>query len=305
MRFLLVGFDSAWSADNLGSIVAVLQDETGAFREVGSLPREGKGVQNQVVNLAKFRDALRLIKEWKSKYEPLRTIVLMDQPTIVKNKRGQRPVERIVSSAVSRRGGGVQPAYTAKVKLFGSCAPVWEFLNEFSGPANLRRPLLKETAVFETYTALTLIALGWTLPQSSDPKKSRLPKYNPKNQKNFSISDLRFVCQKLRNAFQLRGLLKISEWLKDASKKVEQAKNRREAKQVQDCIDACICLLVALYLVEGKKCLIVGNQKEGYIIVPYNECLVTELYERCEKIALKPSDWIRVFVLQNNHTSYK
>ena len=66
---------------------------------------------------------------------PTSTIILLDQPTIVKNLTGQRPVENIVGSAISRRRGGMQPANTSKENMFGKDAPIWPFLTRFGGPA--------------------------------------------------------------------------------------------------------------------------------------------------------------------------
>lgn len=43
-----------------------------------------------------------------------------------------------------------------------------------------------------------------------------------------------------------------------------------------------ICLLVALYLVEKKECLMVEDLDAGYILVPYGNSLSKELEIRCE-----------------------
>lgn len=117
---------------------------------------------------------------------------------------GQRPVENLVGSPVSRRYGGMQPANTARREMFGQDAPVWPFLARFGGPANPLGPLTG-TSVIETYPVLAMIALGWTL-RDSRPT-GRLPKYNPDRQKTFSISDWRHVCQLASSAFRERGLL--------------------------------------------------------------------------------------------------
>jgi len=90
--------------------------------------------------------------------------MLLDQPTIVNNAAGQRPVENIVGSPVSRRYGGMQPANIAKEEMFGKETPVWPFLPRFGGPADPLEPV-EGTRVFETYPVLAMIALGWTLPK--------------------------------------------------------------------------------------------------------------------------------------------
>jgi predicted RNase H-like nuclease len=52
---------------------------------------------------------------------------------------------------------------------------------------------------------------------------------------------------------------------------------RRPRKCNQDGLDACLCLLVALYLAERKDCLMVGDRQTGYIVVPYGPKLRAEL----------------------------
>ena len=94
---LLVGFDSAWTAHNSGALVGVLRFDGGNYQELGT---------PQMVN---YPQAQEVISKWQDELAPTATIVLLDQPTIVQNQRGQRPVENIVGSAVSRRYGGMQP----------------------------------------------------------------------------------------------------------------------------------------------------------------------------------------------------
>lgn len=82
---------------------------------------------------------------WQCQKKPAKTIILLDQPTIVRNSKGQRPVENLVAAPVSLRYGGVQPANTAKIEMFGEDAPVWHFLAQFGGAAD---PHAKVKAVY-------------------------------------------------------------------------------------------------------------------------------------------------------------
>jgi len=276
MSTLLVGFDSAWTPTNSGALVAVLRADDRTFQELGS---------PQIVN---YREAESAVLEWQAQQTPAATIVMLDQPTIVKNAAGQRPVENLVGSPVSRRYGGMQPANTARKQMFGKDAPVWRFLSRFGGPADPLEPLTG-TWVIETYPVLAMIALGWTLP---DPRpKGRLPKYNPKQKKTFSISDWRHVCQLASSEFKERGLLELVTWLDSA------AQSNAPRKSDQDGLDACVCLLAALYLAETRECLMVGNRDTGYIVVPYGDSLSEELEARCKQTGRAPSDWVRSFRL--------
>lgn len=275
MTTLLVGFDSAWTPTNSGALVGALRADDGTFQELGS---------PQVVN---YRQAECTILEWQSQHAPATTIVLLDQPTIVKNAEGQRPVENLVGSPVGLRYGGMQPANTAKKEMFGEDAPVYRFLTRFGGPAD---PLAATagTRIFETYPVLVMIALGWTLTDSRPA--GRLPKYNP-GRRTFSNSDWRHVCQLARVAVSARGLPGLVRWL-DAA-----AVNTAPRKSDQDGLDACICLLAALYLAELKDCLMVGDLYTGYIVVPYGESLREELELRCKKTGRAPVEWVRSFRL--------
>lgn len=85
--------------------------------------------------------------------------MLLDQPTIVNNDTGQRPVEHLVCSPVSARLGGMQPANRSRVEMFGPDGLVWAFLERFGGAADLARRS-DHAGVFETCSVLAIIALG-------------------------------------------------------------------------------------------------------------------------------------------------
>jgi predicted RNase H-like nuclease len=272
MSTLLVGFDSAWTAKNSGAIASVLVRGDGTKQELG-LPVS-----------VDYSEAEQMILKWQAEHDPTSTIVLLDQPTIVRNRVGQRPVEHIVSSAVSRRYGGMQPANTGKREMFGVGAPVWSFLARFGGPANPLVPSMG-TQVFETYPVLVMISLGWTLPDLRPA--GRLPKYNPARITTFSRADWVYVCIRARNALLIDGLVETSRWI-DRASQIESPR-----KGDQDQLDACLCLLAALHLFKGKDCLMVGDQQSGYIIVPHSMNLCAELEARCRRTERIPSEWIR------------
>ncbi len=273
---LLIGFDSAWTPKNRGAIVGVVRKDDGTFRELEQ-PR-----------IANFTEAASAISKWRSSERPAATIVLLDQPIIVTNTAGQRPVENLVASPVSLRYGGVQPANTLRVDMFGPKAPVWQFLDQFGGAADPLNPTA-DSQVFETYPVLAVIALGWVLHDKRIT--GRLPKYNPKRKKTFSIDDWHYVCEQLSDEIAARQLSDLGKWISVVKQK------QSPCKSDQDGLDACICLLVALYLVERKECLMVGNTDTGYIVVPNGDGLRRELEERCKKTNRDPSLWVRTFAL--------
>jgi predicted RNase H-like nuclease len=271
MTTLLVGFDSAWTPTHSGALVGALCLDDGTFRALGP-PR-----------VADFREGEEVILAWQAEHTPRTTLILLDQPTIVPNATGQRPVEGIVASPVSARRGGMQPANTGRLAMFGKDAPVWPFLARFGGPAEPLAPMI-DTCVFETYPVLSMIALGWSLPDVR--ALGRLPKYNPTRKKTFALSDWQHVCEHASSAFGARALTELVAWLDRA------ATLSSPRKTDQDGLDACLCLLVGLHLAEGGQCLVVGDRQTGYIVVPYGERLRAELEARCQKTGLEPSAWV-------------
>lgn len=278
MTTLLVGFDSAWTPNNSGALVGVIRTDDGALQELG-LP--------QVMN---YRDAAEAVIGWQHQTKPTETIILLDQPIIVRNSKGQRPVENLVAAPVGLRYGGVQPANTAKIEMFGEDAPVWKFLAQFGGAADPHEPNTN-TQVFETYPVLAMIALGWILP---DPVRTtgRLPKYNPQRTKTFSIHDWEHVCLRTLSEFDAYGLSELAEWL------AVQAGNRSPQKADQDRLDSCICLLVSLYLADLRECLMVGDMDTGYIVVPSGNILRDELHACCDRTGRSQAKWVRPFILR-------
>jgi predicted RNase H-like nuclease len=275
---LLIGFDSAWTPGNSGALV-------------GALEYDGRGYQSLgIPQIVEFQQATRLILKWLEDYAPAATIILLDQPTIVHNATGQRDVENIVASPVSRRYGGVQPANTSRVDMFGPQAPVWTFLNQFGGAADPLAPV-KKVAVLETYPVLAMISLGWTIADTGQHSRpsGRLPKYNPQRRKTFSSADWEFVCNLTSEQFRLRGLSEVAMWIENVAQKASPRKHD------QDGLDALLCLLVAFTLAERRSALMVGNLRSGYIVVPHSKSLHAELTSRCHETGRDPDAWVRQF----------
>lgn len=279
MSSLLVGFDSAWTAANQGALIGVIRHDNGGFQSLG-LPL-----------VAHFDAAERAIKAWEAEHAVERTIILIDQPTIVRNATGQRPVENIVASPVSRRYGGMQPANTGRRGMFDDGAPIWPFIDRFGGPADLLA-CSRHTEIFETYPVLTIIARGWTM--SDEHRTSgRLPKYNPVRRLTFRKEDWAYLCSRLAEFFEDHGVDAIASWIKS----VRDLELPRKADQ--DCLDACLCLLAAIEMADGKEFLVIGEQESGYIVTSASISLETELKSRCNQTDRDPALWINRFVLRN------
>lgn len=272
MKLLLIGFDSAWTVKHKGAIVGILADGTGNYSVLGP------------PNTVGFPEAVALVDVWRTECASDQTIILLDQPTIVRNQSGQRPVENIVCGSVSARLGGMQPANTSRTEMFGSAAPVHSFLNRFPVPRN-PESLCEKILTLETYPVLTLIALGWLLPGTR--LRGRLPKYNPARKKTFSVEDWKFVCEQASETFRNRGIAEIGAWLAEARGL------RSPSKADQDKLDACLCLLPGLHLADGCSCLLAGSNDSGYIVVPDSRQLIEELRASCKVTGRDPDKWVR------------
>jgi predicted RNase H-like nuclease len=186
----------------------------------------------------------------------------------------------------------MQPANTSKADMFGPRAPVWAFLERFDGAADPLAPS-SGNQILETYPVLTIISLGWTMPDRRTA--GRLPKYNPERRGTFSIADWKHVCLKARDVSSDLGLVELSHWIDGA------AQLTSPRKRDQDCLDACLCLLAAMLLAAGRDGLMVGDQRSGYIVTPDSASLRMELEDRCRDTGRTPSEWVRVFRLANLH----
>ena len=280
---LAVGFDSAWTARHSGGVVGVLQLADGSVRQL----------EDPLV--ADFVEARAQIDAWQATHCPDRTLILLDQPTVVANAEGQRPVENLVSGPVSRRRGGVQPSNTGRVEMFGDAAPLWPFLEAMGGVVDLDNPS-EGGAVLETYPALILIAMGWVVPDSR-PTGS-LPKYNPERRKTFRLADWQFVCAQLQRELTELGVPGLARWCADAGQLT------RPRKHDQDRLDACLCLLPALMLARGSACTVVGQADSGFLVVPTGEELDDELRSRCTKTQRDSAAWVRDFALVSSWSTH-
>jgi predicted RNase H-like nuclease len=249
------GFDSAWSATNRGAIAHVLLTPD--------------SLQFMPPQVAGFDDALNSIELFGKNTDV--EIIGIDQPLIVPNYTGYRPVERVFQPLLCSLKGAIQPAHRGKVAMFGDSAPIWPFLRSLS--AEINWPLsIRATSgrlAIEIYPAAALLGLFL---DDFLPRK-RTAKYNPGRRKTFSLLDWKLVCGRISELASQLEIAGIPEWA-DSHAQIEKPR-----KADQDCLDAVICVLIThLWWKYGyERSLVVGDFDTGYIVTPTNTIMTASL----------------------------
>ncbi len=249
-RTLLVGFDSAWTDQ---------ARQPGAVAMLGF--EDGRPAAFDPPVLARFDAARDLIAARAADADLL--LVAIDQPTVVANRAGARPVDRIAASLVVRMKGGVQPAcrdgYGAR--MFGDGAPIWRFLDALHLEQDPQRARTASHGRFaiEVFPALALPALVPALFE-----RRRGAKYNPAVRKHFLLTDWHLVCTGLAASANGLGLAALADWADT------QATIARPTKSDQDRLDAALCLAIACHWRQApaSQSLLLGDVETGYIVTP-------------------------------------
>ena len=218
MREAFVGFDSAWADKEPGAICCAILDE-------------GRLADYHRPECASFDRGREVIERCRS--DATYTLVAVDQPTMVPNAAGMRSVERVAGSVKA----GVQPANLGG-RMFDRTAPIWAFLDALGPREDPRKAQFAKLGLhlIEVYPGLALSALLPDLP-SALPMTLR---YNPKKRSNFAIEDWRLVAKTVSANARTLDLDPFANWAE------QQATNPKPTKADQDCLDAVICLIVAL-----------------------------------------------------------
>jgi len=244
----IVGFDSAWT-DNPkapGAVCSIRIDRCGS----ASLT---------IPSLASFDMALTFVREQQALVDLC--LIALDQPTIVPNRDGMRPVDRVAASVISWLGGGVQPANRSKIGMFDDAAPIWSFkqaLGAIEDPEQVRRSA-HGLFLMEVFPALALASLH---PDFFGRLKA--PRYNPHRRKTFKISDWDAVVAAVRAYAAHAGISRVDLWLDSLVIK------ERPSKSDQDKLDALICGLVGYHWLmrERHDSVMIGDISSGYMVVP-------------------------------------
>ena len=260
----IIGFDSAWADKSPGAMCALDFDESG--RLSFEAPR-----------LVNFRRGIQFVREAEASRAC--TLVAIDQPTIVPNETGSRPVERVAASLISYVGGGVQPSNSSKTALFGPNAPIWKFKSALAANegAERARIALDGVHLIEVFPALALAGLN-------DDFAVRLgaPKYNPGNRKKFNLRDWRRVAETLFEKAKSLELNELARWSRD------QARCPNPRKADQDCLDAAICVLIGAIwrMCDRSDSVLIGDLDRGYMVSPVSDGIWLRLAQAARGIGV-------------------
>jgi predicted RNase H-like nuclease len=263
----IIGFDSAWtdSPKAPGALCTIRID--GAGRRTLVQPA-----------LVSFDQALATIA---AETAPLR-IVALDQPTLVPNATGMRPVDRVAASLISWLGGGVQPANRAKIGMFDDAAPIWRFKERL---AAIEDPEASRTASAGLYLMEVFPALALPSLEPGFDGRLRGPRYNPARRKTFALASWRAVIASVRRQAIQAGIAELADWA-DALDRVETPR-----KADQDRIDAVLCALIGLHwLVRPRDAsIMIGDLGTGYMIAPASPSVRARL-EAAARVCAVPVD---------------
>ncbi|MBS9720230.1 DUF429 domain-containing protein [Tianweitania sp. BSSL-BM11] len=246
-RCSIIGFDSAWTdkASAPGAVCILRQDEAGStsFREPV---------------LASFAEALALIRAEQAESDVC--IVALDQPTIVPNETGMRPVDRVAASTILWAGGGVQPANRSKIGMFDDAAPIWRFKRELnaSDDPEQARSASTGTHLTEVFPALALLAI-----RESFHARLCAPRYNPARRKTFKLLDWHSVLDAVSSFAAAQGVDGVADWCSGHRQSAPR-------KADQDKMDGVICALIGLHWrrAERASSIMIGDLTNGYMIAP-------------------------------------
>lgn len=245
---IIFGFDSAWTdaPKAPGAICAIAYDDSGQ-------------VQFHEPRLVSFAEAREFIERLREDFSV--SLVALDQPTIVPNAAGSRPVDKIAASLVSFVGGGVQPANRGKIGMFCDNAPIWSFLRDLGATED---PVQARTAssghfIIEVFPALALPAL-----EDGFAQRLCAPKYNPQNRRKFRLEDWQAVAHVVARSAEQFGVHSLAEWARQMHDVAQPQKSD------QDQLDAALCALIGLCWRAGPRdrAAMLGDVDTGYMITP-------------------------------------
>lgn len=259
---LVAGFDSAWTAAGRGALTILRTGPAGT--QVLAPPTS-----------VTFDEALHLlVGHANGPREHAQVVIAINQPLVVPNATGRRPVDAVASRVAQRVGSATQPANRSRVGMFDDAAPLWAFLGELRkrwpdlslDPADVRDGG-PAAVVVEAYPVLGLLGL---LPGLLE--RGKLFRYNP-TRTSFEPGDWASLCASLARMFARASIPPLSAWCGSL------AFLAGPTKRDQDRLDSVICAAMGLLLCSGVPMGVVGDLERGYMLFPAIEPLRSTLQD--------------------------
>jgi len=267
MNEAFVGFDSAWGGSKNGAVAWASFRGT-RLHDLGE-PKP-----------ANFKDAACIIETLRAEHSYV--LIALDQPTLVPNETKSRPVERVAASLICSLKSAIQYTNRGKENLFGAHAPIWEFLDRLGARENplAARKTVHGFYLIEVYPALALPALEHAIME-----RKRAARYNPNNREKFSLDDWKLATGAVKRHADTLDVAQLSHW---ASR---QAELPCPKKYHQDCLDAAICLIIALQWrrTARNRLAVIGDGSTGYMVTAVSPA-TRKLLEGAAKRANVPFD---------------
>ena len=197
-----IGFDSAWTGNTPGAAALFTEDEL--------------GLQFTPPWAQDFTTAVKCFR--KHTQSAVLSVIAIDQPTIVMNPTGCRPVEQAVRRVIGRLGGAVQPANTGNMKMFGPEAPIWKFCDQlsFTQKPTVSRPQAGQYLV-EVYPCLNIVGLFTYFYQrqyrGQTHRFGEVARYNPERA-TFQLADWEALCECVSQYGATHQINGLSTWAK-------------------------------------------------------------------------------------------
>jgi predicted RNase H-like nuclease len=261
-----VGFDSAWTGNpkSPGAITAVSV-------------RGGNIVCWYPPQSVSFDKALAFVRDVRSRDGT--TLIALDQPTVVANATGMRPVEKAAASLVSWLGGGVQPSNTGRVGMFCAASPIWRFLSDLGALEDPEAARAASDGLFliEVFPALALASL-----RSDFFGRLAAPHYNPARRKTFNLADWTRVAEATAAEADVLGCRELAVWCRGVGAL------HHPAKADQDKLDAALCALIACWwrCRPREASLLLGDLTSGYMVTPASPAVRARLGSAARKVGV-------------------
>ncbi len=268
---VVVGFDSAWEDKNPGAICSIDFDESGNAEFTKPRP-------------ASFDQACEFIKTKQQRFDV--NLVAIDQPILVPNLTGSRPVDRAAGSFLWYMNGGAHSANRGMGERFGDDAPIWRFCDSID---HIQEPMQARIArsgnfLIEVFPALALASMN-----DAFAEPNGAPKYDPDKTKNYRYGHWRAVTSvvnEFATAFEVGDL---ADWASGMRDRTDPTKGD------QDMLDASICALTGLMWRAGppESLAMLGDTTSGYMVTPVSfktrNMLAQAARKKCVPIELGPN----------------